>query len=238
MANTQRLCPACEVGTLQPVRKAGRRMPLRQIPDLEIPADFPVPTCDQCGEESFGRRDLAALDAAMGEAYTRALAVKAEQAIRTLGDHVHQRELERLLGLSAGYASKLKNGQSEPGAPLTALLLVLADQPALLDRLRELWKTAEPVEASAPAWPSMEFSSFRAHLLSCRRWREPSWSEGRAETIDLLASWQCRSSTVGRSLEWHRSLLVELMGWSWGRPAERPESEKSQAPAEYLSLRA
>lgn len=149
MKNELELCPACEVGHLHPVRKASRRMPIRQIPDLEVPVDVPMPTCDHCGAEILGDGDLAALDAAMNGAYARALAAKSEEAIRELGRVIHQRELERLIGVSAGYVSKLKNAQSEPRGPITALLMLLADEPRLLDRLRVLWSTTAPVGSGA-----------------------------------------------------------------------------------------
>jgi len=139
MTNELELCPACDVGHLRPVAKAGRRMPLKQIPDLEIPADVAMPTCDRCGAEILGDPELAALGAAMNAAYGQALSAKSEDAIRELAGAIPQRELERLIGVSAGYVSKLKNAQAEPRGPLTALLMLLADDTRLVDRLRDLW---------------------------------------------------------------------------------------------------
>lgn len=139
MTTELELCPACDVGHLRPVAKAGRRMPLKQIPDLEIPADVAMPTCDRCGAEILGDPELAALDAAMNAAYGQALSAKSEEAIRELTGAIPQRELERLIGVSAGYVSKLKHAQAEPRGPLTALLMLLADDTRLIDRLRDLW---------------------------------------------------------------------------------------------------
>jgi hypothetical protein len=119
--------------------KAGRRMPLKQIPDLEIPAHFAIPTCDRCDAEILGDAELVTLDSVMKSAYAQALSSKSEQSIRDLQGEVHQRELERLIGVSAGYVSKLKHAQAEPGGPITALLMLLADEPRLIERLRELW---------------------------------------------------------------------------------------------------
>ncbi len=139
MTNELELCPACDAGHLRPVAKAGRRMPLKQIPDLEIPADVAMPTCDRCGAEILGDPELAALGAAMNAAYVQALSAKSEDAIRELAGAIPQRELERLIGVSAGYVSKLKHAQAEPRGPLTALLMLLADDTRLIDRLRDLW---------------------------------------------------------------------------------------------------
>ncbi len=139
MTNELELCPACDVGHLHPVAKAGRRMPLKQIPDLEIPPDVAMPTCDRCGAEILGDPELAALDTAMNGAYVQALSAKSEEAIRELAGAIPQRELERLIGVSAGYVSKLKHAQAEPRGPLTALLMLLADDTRLIDRLRGLW---------------------------------------------------------------------------------------------------
>lgn len=133
------LCPACEAGHLRPTAKAGRRMPVRQIPDLEIPRDLPVPTCDACHAEILGDKDLARLGAAMEAEFKRALGVKAEVAIRDLGGVINQRELERLIGVSAGYVSKVKNGQTEPSGPLTALLMLLARDTRRIAELRDAW---------------------------------------------------------------------------------------------------
>ena len=141
MTNELELCPACDVGHLRPLAKSGRRMPLKQIPDLEIPSSFAIPTCDRCDAEILGDAELASLDTVMKSAYANALSSKSEHAIRDLNEAIHQRELERLIGVSAGYVSKLKNAQAEPGGPITALLMLLADEPRLIERLRELWST-------------------------------------------------------------------------------------------------
>jgi hypothetical protein len=139
------VCPACETGHLRLVRKRGRRMPLRQIPDLEIPADVPIPTCDHCGAEILGEKDLAVFGNAMKAVYAQALQTKTEAAIRAIARTTNQRELERLIGVSAGYISKLKNAQSEPSGPLAALLMLLADEPWAASRLRTLWSMKVPV---------------------------------------------------------------------------------------------
>jgi hypothetical protein len=109
-----------------------------QIPDLEIPADLPIPTCPACGEAWLGAVTTKRLEAALGTAYRRELTLKAERAIETLRAHIPQRNLEQLIGVSGGWLSKVKKGH-ETSASLTALLMLLAADPSRLDELKDLW---------------------------------------------------------------------------------------------------
>jgi hypothetical protein len=60
-ARPPRPCPLCGQGTMQPVARAGRTVPFRGM-QLEIPADFPIPTCDHCDGESLDTESAARLD--------------------------------------------------------------------------------------------------------------------------------------------------------------------------------
>jgi len=140
------ICPGCKKGPIEPVAVAGRRAPFRNIPDLEIPATVSIPTCRSCGEEWFDWRATEAVQRALEDAYPKALASKAAAAIEALTQHSTQQELERLLGLSAGYLSKIKSGK-EVSSPLVALFLLLADDPERLADLRRLWRMeARPLQ--------------------------------------------------------------------------------------------
>lgn len=57
-------------------------------------------------------------------------------AIRTLSRHLSQRKLERLLGLSQGYLSRIASGAGKASRPLMMLLCLLAARPK--ERLAEL----------------------------------------------------------------------------------------------------
>ena len=57
-------------------------------------------------------------------------------AIRTLSTHLSQRKLERLLGLSQGYLSRIASGAGTASRPLMTLLCLLAARPK--ERLAEL----------------------------------------------------------------------------------------------------
>lgn len=140
------ICPTCNKGEVKDIARAGRRMHFRNIPDLEVPADIAIPTCTNpgCGEEWIDGAVAARVDEAMKSVYQAALTIKAEEAISKLKKKAPQRELERLLGLSAGYLSKLKHGK-ETTAALVAALILLASDPRRVDELRSLW-SMEPLQ--------------------------------------------------------------------------------------------
>ena len=66
----------------------------------------------------------------------------ASRALADLSPRISQRELERLLGLSQGYLSRIYHGHQEPSAQLVVLLALLAQDPGLLDWTARYW--AEP----------------------------------------------------------------------------------------------
>ncbi len=136
-------CPHCNRGDIE--RKAGphRRMPYRHIPDLALPESLELPTCSACGELWLDAKATRRVEEALEAEYRRQLTLKAEHAIDRLQAHLPQRDLERLLGVSAGWLSKVKNGR-EPSAPMTALLMLLAEQPERVEALRRLWAVHPP----------------------------------------------------------------------------------------------
>jgi hypothetical protein len=155
-------CPECNRGEIVMVAGAGRRMRYRHVPDLELPADLELPTCSDCGARWLDAEATRQLEIALETAYGRELTRKAEQSIETLRSHIAQRDLERLLGVSAGLLSKLKNGK-ETSAPMVALLMLLAERPHRVDVLRRLWAVhPEPprVVELGPVnvWPASELA--------------------------------------------------------------------------------
>ncbi|HCF58412.1 MAG TPA: hypothetical protein DFS52_10515 [Myxococcales bacterium] len=138
-----RRCPICGEGEIREVARSGRRLPYRNVPDLEVPADLAIPTCSACGEELIDAQLARRLDERLAGAYEAALSSKADAAIRKLAKLVPQRDLEPLLGLSAGYLSKLKKGEKRPSSPLVAALMLLASDVNRLAELGELWRVGE-----------------------------------------------------------------------------------------------
>jgi transcriptional regulator with XRE-family HTH domain len=131
-------CPNCGKGEIVMATGRGRRMRYRHIPDLELPEELELPTCSACGEGWIDVETSQRLEVALEAAYRAELARKAERAIEALRPHIPQRDLERLLGVSAGWLSKVKNGK-ETSAPLAALLMLLAERPHRVDELHRLW---------------------------------------------------------------------------------------------------
>ncbi len=137
-------CPTCGIGTIAPATGPGRTIAFRNVPDLPVPEDFAIPTCDHCGQWWINPTVAELLDERMAIVYQQHLAQKVDSAIGCLRAHIRQRDLERLLGLSAGYLSKLKGGKETSG-PLAAVLMLLARYPQLLESLRRSWSASAPI---------------------------------------------------------------------------------------------
>ena len=140
-------CLKCSALTVQLRRRPGRTVRFRNMTALPVPDDFPIPTCRRCCAEYIDLDTAALLDVALVEAYVSELRRRVRIAIDRIIEHISQRRLELLLGLSQGYLSRLRAGSGRPSAPLVALLMFLAlDPPA---RLAELDRFAsEPIPES------------------------------------------------------------------------------------------
>ena len=149
-ANTTYPCPECGIGMVRPTAAHGRRWPYRNIPDLLLSSEFQIPTCDHCGAEWIGRDEGAQLDRLLSTEYRNALCHKAEWAINEIGKCMPQIELEPLLGLSAGYVSKLRHGKT-PSAPLVACLVLIANDLARAEEIKAGWQMAPPIGAHGSA---------------------------------------------------------------------------------------
>lgn len=66
-----RRCVECGEGTVRALSKEGRRSPFRNMAAIAIPADFPIPTCDQCGAERIDGPTAEALDEVFEAAYSK-----------------------------------------------------------------------------------------------------------------------------------------------------------------------
>lgn len=131
-------CPQCNRGEIESRPGPHRRMAWRHIPDLALPEALELPTCSACGELWLDAKATRRVQEALEAEYRRQLTLKAERALDSLRAHLPQRDLERLLGVSAGWLSKVRNGR-EPSAPMSALLMLLAERPERVEELRRLW---------------------------------------------------------------------------------------------------
>ena len=136
-------CAECGEGTVRPLAKAGRKTRHKTM-TLELPSGIEVPTCDRCGAEWYDDTTAREVDDALEGIYRRELRDRVRAAIDILTEHASQRQMERILGLSHGYLSKLRNGACDPSPELVGNLALLAHDPE--KRLRELgefWGTAD-----------------------------------------------------------------------------------------------
>ena len=132
-------------------------MRYRVFSRFPIPFGFYIPTCMSCGAEDLDKETAAKLANLMAGVYTDELRRRLAEALVKVYPSIRARQLEKRLGLSPGYLSRLcPNGKSRPSAPLVALLTLLAHEPQ--QRLRELaqdWEEMNRVrlffdEARAP----------------------------------------------------------------------------------------
>ena len=138
-----KLCAECGERAVAPRAVGGRTSPWKHFPSLPVSADLEIPTCSKCGAEWIDRKTAEKIDAALARAAGERLSNVARHAIEVLGDSFNQRDLERDLGLSAGYLSKVKHGKETPSASLVALLTLLAARPARLEQVTRVWETGE-----------------------------------------------------------------------------------------------
>jgi hypothetical protein len=151
-----RKCLRCQRLGVRPRTGTGRTIAYRVFADLALPDDVPIPTCGKCGATYFDAATAAALgptlfDAATAAAlsptlknqYNKRLLGLAREALRKLKPHLSHRRLERLVGVSQGYLSRVQTKPVWVSAPLVALLMMLAESPiAQLAALRRCWASA------------------------------------------------------------------------------------------------
>ena len=130
-----RRCHECGTGKVVPVAKAGRQERYRTLM-LEIPAYVEIPTCDNCGAEWMDPATARAIDEALKSVYQASLRTLLNKALIKIRARTSMRRVERLLGLSEGYLSKVSNSRSEPSAELVSNLGLISMNPT--SRLHDL----------------------------------------------------------------------------------------------------
>jgi hypothetical protein len=139
-------CLSCNLNAVRPLARDGRTIQYRQLRNLRLPADLALPTCGACGSERLDAETAEGLSAVLEARYRAELHRRVKAALSVLAQHITQRGLERLLGLSQGYLSRLLGGQGQPSAALVSQLAGLATDPQVrLRELEEYWAApAEP----------------------------------------------------------------------------------------------
>jgi transcriptional regulator with XRE-family HTH domain len=135
------VCRTCGQGLIAPRNARGTTLAFRDEPIVPLTEDIVIPICSNCGEMRLNESLAEALDAVLersyGELRRSQATVEISRALAAL--HASQSELERMLGLSAGYVSKLLRGEKITSATVIRFLHVLNAHPREnLDALAEV----------------------------------------------------------------------------------------------------
>ena len=143
-------CPACGAeGTVGSRARTGRHANYRSV-DVELPAKLKLTECTACNELWLDDVESDAYSAAVDVAYHAELRRRACEALAQIEHVATQRHLERLLHLSHGYLSKVKNHAKAPSATLVGQLALLAADPSRrLAELERFWSGAAKKATSA-----------------------------------------------------------------------------------------
>lgn len=133
--------------SVSPQKRAGRSIAYRTLPALPLPTDVAIPTCSRCGAEFLDAQTHAALAPLLARLYADELRRRIHEAIAALWRVTSQRKVESLLGLSAGYLSRLKAGAGTPSPALVLQLQQLALDPVpRLIEIERIWSEPIPME--------------------------------------------------------------------------------------------
>lgn len=142
---------------MRPCVRPGRTMRYRNMEALALPVEVPILTCSRCSAEVLDAETQSILAPLLREAYQDTLRRRVRRAIDKLMPCISQYRLERLLGLSQGYLSRLRSGAGNPSSELVSHLAILAKDPRVrIEELQRYWAEADSVN---PAASSMQEDS-------------------------------------------------------------------------------
>ena len=130
-------CYGCFEGEVVATAKAGQTLRYKAIQKLPVPEDLVVPTCNRCGEQWISPADAKRIDAALEVVYRQELLARVRAV---LPDPKNADRIERDLGLSRGYLSRLRTGRKIPSEPLVAILALIHQEPSVLKRVEAMWE--------------------------------------------------------------------------------------------------
>lgn len=134
----------CPNGTLRWQIGPGRATKYRNLPEVKIPENFPLLTCQRCHTMFFDTETAKKLRPILHQQYVAELRRRIGKAIDVLCKCTSQRRLERVLGLSHGYLSRLRTGAGNPSAELVSNLALLAGDPQRrLAELQNYWSSSK-----------------------------------------------------------------------------------------------
>jgi len=118
-------------GQMKPKNIRGERWPYRDEPAVPITQDHMMLACAECGESWLDEAQTEALEQTLKASYALFRIAKQQEWIQTLVTRfdVSQGDVERLLGVSAGYLSKAQHQGKVLSPPTFRLLYILARDP-------------------------------------------------------------------------------------------------------------
>lgn len=133
-------CLKCRTVAVRLRMRPGRTIQFRNMKALPVPDSIAIPTCGRCTAEYLDAETTRRIDTILVETYRKVLRARVRRAIDLITEHISQRRLELLLGLSQGYLSRLRAGQGNPSPELVSHLALIAhDPPARLRELEKFW---------------------------------------------------------------------------------------------------
>ena len=131
-------CPHCKRSSLKPHPDAEHAVSYRGL-DLVIAVEGSV--CTSCGA-------IALPQSALQASRRAALVQRGSDLLYELMQSISLRQLEKIMGVSQGYLSRLKARKGCPSPTLVSLLWLLHKQPGLLVRLKRYWRPKHPPASS------------------------------------------------------------------------------------------
>ena len=159
-----RRCIRCGAKAVKPRKGSGRTTNYRTMPCMPIPEDLLIAACGRCQSEYFDDETSAALGPQLQEVYLACLRTRVRIAIDILSRHISQRRLERMMGMSQGYFSRLRAGSGNPSPELVSHLALLChDPPKRIEELTRFWSLPDE------EWPPLSIPATRSNRRMKRK---------------------------------------------------------------------
>lgn len=130
-AKARVLCATCGKGHFVPTQVMGLAFQFRDESAVVVNEPLEIPVCDHCGERRMSVAMVDAFEGALERSYD---ATRQTETARTVNEikaklNIRQSDIERVLGVSAGYTSKAVRGEKVLGPSTYRLLRVLGAAP-------------------------------------------------------------------------------------------------------------
>lgn len=124
------ICKSCCEGEYVEQNLRGKKRPYREKKQVEIQVDIKLPVCQNCGNIKLDKKGRQKLDRALEQAYEQERKQRQTKIIEKLEAlDIPQAKVERILGLSRGYLSKVKRQKRVIKTSLLKQLEAMAARP-------------------------------------------------------------------------------------------------------------